>query len=181
MADMNLIEAVRNGDLDALRRALAAGGDIHERDEHGWTPLNWAAANNDVRIVRFLLERGADVTLTGRDQRTPLLIARAANRAEAVEILKEAEQKRGIWKDPRADQPYCRAYRFGELRAFEKFGELTRSDVSFTDDSIVYLHHDFIVTASVWHDENIIVKQTTPQWREFCETKLGFAIPDDVL
>lgn len=181
MGQMNVIDAARNGDLDALRRVLDAGGDIHERDEHGWTPLNWAAGKGDPRIIRFLLERGADVSLTGHDQRTPLLIARAAGRAEAADILAEEERRRGIWKDPREERPYCRAYPFSDLRRFDSFGEIMSAGMNISDDSIVYVHHDFTVTLSMWHGENSILTEVTPQWRDFCETQLGFGIPEDVL
>ena len=75
-------EAVRNLDVDALRRALAAGASIETLDENGWPPLYHACANgghgsddnsqgipgywnlrvNDrVAMVRALLDAGASV------------------------------------------------------------------------------------------------------------------------
>ena len=53
--------------------------------------------------------------------------------------------------------------------------------MNISDDSIVYVHHDFTVTLSMWHGENSILTEVTPQWRDFCETQLGFGIPEDVL
>jgi ankyrin repeat protein len=68
MSNMQLIEAVQTGQLAKVEEALNAGADINEQDEQGWTPLNWAAGKGNVEIVGLLLNRGADVFRTGRDQ-----------------------------------------------------------------------------------------------------------------
>lgn len=46
--------------LAILRRALAAGCDIHEADALGLSPLNAALLYNDAALAAFLLEHGAD-------------------------------------------------------------------------------------------------------------------------
>ncbi len=64
----SVIEAVHKGHavgheqdgLDAVRAAIAAGGDVNEQDPSGWTPLMHAALECRARIARLLLERGAD-------------------------------------------------------------------------------------------------------------------------
>jgi hypothetical protein len=196
MSEQKTIEVVVSGDARALKDLLAAGANVNEQDEQGWTPLNWAAGRGDVDAVRLLLEHGADVTLTGRDNRTPLMIAKAADRREVAEILKEAEVARAAWIDPREAQPYCKAYYLGELR---KFGDWSESRINgkeessapggpgnpgtapLADEEVVYLHQDFTVTQSMWHDENVIFNQITPEWREFCERELRFAIPEEFL
>jgi ankyrin repeat protein len=48
---------------------------VHACDRDGWTPLHVAAAVLNERIVVWLLERGADVTRRGKDDRTPLDLA----------------------------------------------------------------------------------------------------------
>ena len=106
MTDTSLIEAVKTGDMQAIEGLIRTGADVHERDEHGWTPLNWAAGKGDARAVALLLERGADVTLTGRDGRTALMIAKAAERRETAALLTEAEKQRGVWRDPRETRQY---------------------------------------------------------------------------
>ena len=55
--------------ITAVREALAAGGDVNERDKTGWTPLMYAALECRPGIVRVLLERGADVKLQATNER----------------------------------------------------------------------------------------------------------------
>jgi len=85
-------EAVRALDIDALRRALAAGASIEETDGFGWTPVYRACKCDDdynsipeywnkrisdrVAMVRALLENGASVhARCDEDDDTPLLAA----------------------------------------------------------------------------------------------------------
>jgi hypothetical protein len=187
-----MIEAVKSGDTRALKALLAAGADVNEQDEQGWTPLNWAAGHGAVEVIELLLEHGADVALTGRDRRTPLMIAKAADQTAAAEALARAEKARGVWVDPRQRQPYCRAYYLRDLRRFPGWSESRihwREPVSsereggapLADDAIVYLHQDFTVTKSMWREESIVFKDVTPEWRGFCSTQLEFAIPEEFL
>lgn len=181
MSDDKLIAAVQNGDVDEIRRLLSAGADVHERDEQGWTPLNWAAGRGDAAAVTALLERGADVTLTGRDLRTPLQIAKAAGHAEVAELLTAAEQEKGVWEDPAETRPYCRAYHLQELRGHAAFAVGDGDGEELTDDDVVYLHQDFTVTRSMWHGEDVLFADVDEEWKSFCRQKLEFAIPADLL
>jgi hypothetical protein len=177
MTDTQVIAAVKDGDVAALDRLLGNGADVNERDEHGWTPLNWAAGKGDAKLVAQLIDRGADVTLTGRDNRTALMIAKAADRSEVVEMLTGVEQARGVWKDPRDSRRYCKAYLVSQLRPSAEW----QPSGDVLDDDIVYLHQDFTVTRSMWHGEDVLLDAVTAEWREFCEGTLAFAIPADLL
>ena len=55
--------------IAAVREALAAGGDVNERDKTGWTPLMYAALECRPEILKLLLERGADVTFHATNER----------------------------------------------------------------------------------------------------------------
>jgi hypothetical protein len=175
VAEPGVIAAAKQSDLGAIDRLLGSGADVNERDEHGWTALNWAAGKGDARMVALLLERGADVTLTGRDNRTPLMIARAADRRDVVDVLTDAERRRGVWKDPRDTRRYCRAYRAADLKAFPEWS------AALEDDQIVYVHQDFTVTKSMWHGEDVVFDAVSSEWQAFCEGPLGFQIPPDLL
>ena len=67
MSDLQLIDAVKTGKLAKVEEALNAGADVHQQDEQGWTPLNWAAGRGDLEIVKFLIDQGADVFRVSRD------------------------------------------------------------------------------------------------------------------
>jgi ankyrin repeat protein len=55
------------GEIEAVRRFLDAGVDPNVRDDdHGATPLHWAAWENRRSHVNLLLERGADRTIRDR-------------------------------------------------------------------------------------------------------------------
>lgn len=184
MSDLKVIEAVRNGEMTALKALLAGRANVDEQDEQGWTPLCWAAGRGDAEAVTLLLDHGADFTRTGRDRRTPLMIASAADRKEVVAILSEAEKKAGTRQDPRETKPYCKAYYLKDMRRFPGWSESRvnwqesagEGDGEFPlpDNGIVYLHQDYTVTKSMWHKESVIFDQVTAGWREFCESELGF-------
>jgi Ankyrin repeats (many copies)/Putative peptidoglycan binding domain/Ankyrin repeat len=78
----SVIDAVHKGHavghesdgVEAVGKALAAGGDVNERDTNGWTPLMHACLECRPEIVRLLLERGADVRLRASRARATLFV-----------------------------------------------------------------------------------------------------------
>ena len=191
MSDLQLIDAVKTGQLAKVEEALNAGADIHQQDEQGWTPLNWAAGRGSVEIVSLLLNRGADVSRTGRDQRTPYKIALAAKHTDVARLLKEAEQAVNGASGDSTSRNYARAYLLGELRKFsdwreEKINwkETIPADENgksreLSDDDVVFVQEDFTVTQLIWPGENVIFNRTTPEWVDFCTQELQFKVPDD--
>jgi ankyrin repeat protein len=183
MSDVQLIEAVKAGDLATVTALLASGVDIHQQDEQGWSSLNWAAGKGDVAIIEVLLQNGADIFQVGRDQRTPYMIALAAARVEAARLLREAEEKSGA-ASPHQQPPrqYCKAYYIKDLRQFSGWseGQAKRSDAqALSDHDVVFLHQDLSVTKSMWHNEDVLFQQNTPEWENFCTVVLQFEVPDD--
>lgn len=189
MSDVQLIDAVKTGQLAKVEEVLNSGADIHQQDEQGWTPLNWAAGRGDLETVRLLLAKGADVLRVGRDQRTPYKIAVAARHVDVARLLKETEQKVNGTGDDSSLKNYARAYLLGDLRKFsgwreekinwKKSVDENGSSHELSDSDVVFLHQDFTVTELIWPDENVIFNQTTPEWREFCVQELQFKVPDD--
>lgn len=185
MSDLQLIDAVKTGQPAKVEEALNAGADIHQQDEQGWTPLNWAAGRGSVEIVSLLLNRGADVFRTGRDQRTPYKIALAAKHTDVARLLKNAEQTANGTNNDSTSRDYARAYLLGDLRKFSDWHEETvnadenGNSRELSDDDVVFLQEDFTVTELIWPGENVIFNRVTPEWIDFCTQELHFKVPDD--
>ncbi|MGZ4968867.1 MAG: ankyrin repeat domain-containing protein [Methylobacter sp.] len=173
MNESQLIDAVKAGDVNWVQALIESGADLEQKDDYGWTALNWAAGRGGPVIVRSLLDAGANPVNSGRDRRTPYQIALAAAQVEAAALLQQAEQNSGIAPD-RPVRPYCKAY---PVKAFEQFPGWRQA---LADDSIVYLHQDFSVTASMWHGEDVVFEQVSEDWRNYCREQLSFHVPTDL-
>lgn len=55
----DLMNAVIDGQVDAVRHFLHGGTDVDASDKQGWTALHFAVQNADVTITRMLLQAGA--------------------------------------------------------------------------------------------------------------------------
>jgi ankyrin repeat protein len=71
-----LIRAARAGDLEAVRRCLAAGADVNGVDKKGYSALRHAMQEEKTAAVRLLLAAGADPNAhQGEGGTTPLMAA----------------------------------------------------------------------------------------------------------
>ncbi|HZM91475.1 MAG TPA: ankyrin repeat domain-containing protein [Blastocatellia bacterium] len=66
-----LIKAVFDGDVDAVRRLLDAGDDI-DADGRIWNPLHVAIENQNAACVHLLIRRGADIEHSAAGNLSPL-------------------------------------------------------------------------------------------------------------
>jgi len=191
MSDLQLIEAIKAGDLVRAKELIRIGADLNQQDEQGWTPLNFAAGQGNLPLVKFLVENGADVLKVGRDKRTPYKIALAAERVSVLKYLKEIEQK-SSGGAIHTNRQYCKAYRLGDLRKFVAWREPAialpenhensenETEEQLSEERIVFVHYDLSVTVSMWHNENVIFNDTSPAWQEFCRETLRFKVPDEM-
>jgi hypothetical protein len=79
-----LMMAAQAGDVRAVERLVAAGGDLDAADELGRTALMRAAARGSEEIVRLLLDAGADPTLADRRGHTALELSKAYDQVNAI-------------------------------------------------------------------------------------------------
>lgn len=88
---------------------------------------------------------------------------------------------------------YCKAYLLKDLRAFSGWtekpenarqekqeieGQEIEAVRKLTDDSVVYVQEDYVVTDGIFKDENILFDDVTPEWMAYCQQSLQFAIPE---
>lgn len=82
-----LLAAIGAADLELTDQLLAAGEDIHQTDDRGWTPLHLAVSKEQVSVVEALIQRQAAVNAQDRRGRTPLNIAAEGGHVQLVEML----------------------------------------------------------------------------------------------
>jgi len=193
--DFRIVKAAKAADMELVKKLITEGVDVNahgDEEDQMWTALNYAAGRGDVEMCKVLLAAGANHQETGRDLRSPLLIAKAASRKEVIALLREEEKKAGVTSE--LPRPYCKAYYLRDLRKFTQWNESRinwskpRNDEEkavlekeFTDDDIVFIHQDYMVTRSMWHNEDVIYNKITSDWEGFCKKDLEFAIPEDLL
>jgi ankyrin repeat protein len=67
--------AAREGDIASAEKLLAAGADVNQATEYGWTPLLTAVNNRNYRLAMLLLDKGANPNLANKGGWTPLYLA----------------------------------------------------------------------------------------------------------
>src|SRR5262249_41170092 len=67
-----LWKAVATGDLNAVKRFVAAKARLDTRGKNGHTPLTEAITGDNTDIALFLIGNGADPNATDREKTTPL-------------------------------------------------------------------------------------------------------------
>jgi hypothetical protein len=81
--------AVYNGDVEEVRRLIAAGADVSLANDYGATPMGLAAVVADTEILKLLLEAGADVDSPNAEGQTALMTVARTGNVEAARLLIE--------------------------------------------------------------------------------------------
>jgi len=101
-----LSRACNNNDLEAARARFAERPeDLNMADNAGNTPLQIAALEGFVEIVKFLLENGADVDTRNIDHETPLIDAVENGHVEVIKLLLDYEANPRL-ANAKGDEPY---------------------------------------------------------------------------
>lgn len=85
--------AAKAGDVDAIRKLLKEGADIHEQDARGISPLGVSVGFNKVDAVKELLKQGANVEQTDKQGNTVMHYAAGYGRLEVAKVLLKNKAK----------------------------------------------------------------------------------------
>jgi len=70
-----MVFAAREGDLESTKALAAAGADVNQTTEYGWTPLLTAANNRHYKLATWLVEHGGNLNQPNKGGWTPLYLA----------------------------------------------------------------------------------------------------------
>ena len=88
-----LSDAVRTGNIEDVKKHLAAGADVNAKTADGTTPLHNAAVYGHTEVAELLIANGANmnaIIASGRNQgKTPLDLAIWRKKNEAADLLRQ--------------------------------------------------------------------------------------------
>jgi ankyrin repeat protein len=95
-----LFDAIKDGNLENAKAAIAAGLEVNAKSMYGFAPLHIAAANGCTDIVRLLIAHGADVNaMEETAEWTPLYCAVWSGHTDAARLLIENGAKVNVIGD----------------------------------------------------------------------------------
>lgn len=90
MASSRMVEAMNANDVTTVQRLIEEGEDVNAFDLANVTyPLLWAVRQGHVDLVRYMLERGADIAAQGEEGESPLMVAAFLGDQTMVSLLLE--------------------------------------------------------------------------------------------
>jgi ankyrin repeat protein len=127
-AETTLLSAVERGDRAAALRLLATGADPNAPGPDGTTAVMWAAANDDVELVRALIKAGANVGLKNQFGTSALTEAAIIGSAPVIDVLLKAGADPNT-RNPEGETPLMAVARGGNVAAARLLIE-ARADVN---------------------------------------------------
>jgi ankyrin repeat protein len=115
-AEPTLLEAVERGDRAAAVRLLATGADPNVAGADGTTPIMWAAANDDVEMVRALIKAGANVSSKNQFGTSALTEAAIVGSTPVIAALLDAGADPNT-TNPEGETPLMAVARAGNVDA----------------------------------------------------------------
>lgn len=92
-----LFAAIQKDDVGAINTLLSNGADINSKfAENGYTALMYAIQTKNLRTVRYLITKGANLNLQGNDGKTALHLAAASHDVEIFSTMIKSGAKPSV-------------------------------------------------------------------------------------
>ena len=114
--DSPLVEAARDGDVQAVRALLVKRANVNEPSRDGSTPLLWAAYHGNLDMAKALIAAGAAVNTPNKYGITPLLQASRTGDTAMIQALLAAGANIAL-AHPDGETPLMAASRAGRVDA----------------------------------------------------------------
>jgi len=85
--DENIVQAVKNKDLNTVQAAIENGSNINAVDSQKRSLLLIATNNADIEMAKYLVQQGADVNQQADNLDSPFLYAGASGQTELVKLF----------------------------------------------------------------------------------------------
>jgi len=124
-------DAINSKKPATVKRLMNAGVPVDARNPNGMTPLMTAANRGDMRIVKFLLKKGADPTLEDVYAGSPVVYAAMGGSRKAYELLfpmATATQRKKAAKMVEQSRLYDRQFKNWPRLGVRQMSLLRRSD-----------------------------------------------------
>jgi ankyrin repeat protein len=126
MVGMELLQAALNGDVTEIRRLVANGRNVNERDADGDAALHYAALNGHVEAIKALVQLGADKDAKTVGGQTPLHWAAQNGHVEAIKALEQLGAQIDV-QAANGETPLKTSIRVGHHQAAQVLRELERT------------------------------------------------------
>ena len=90
-----LITAMKCNKEDAASFLIINGCKVNEVDYHSWSALFYAAEVGNIKLIKLLIEKKADIDIQDQDGYTPFQVAVLNNKIEASNLLRSDEDGSG--------------------------------------------------------------------------------------
>ena len=127
-AEPTLLDATERGDRTVALRMIASGANVNTPGPDGTTAVMYAAANDDVELVRALIRAGANVKLKNQLGTSAITEAAIIGSAPVIDALLKAGADPNT-KNPEGETPLMAVARSGNVAAARLLLE-ARADVN---------------------------------------------------
>ena len=119
-AKISIWDAASTGDIEAIKAHIEAGADVDKTDESGYAPIILASLQKHFKLVKFLLEMGADADVVQKSTGDTLL-HHAARYGDlgVVRLLLDEYEANLESENKRLDTPLVQAAQTGRLKVID--------------------------------------------------------------